>query len=99
MAEGSDPLQPHSFHLCSAECQSPSRGSDLEGGGGLQPGLAVQLHGQGVGGGDADAAALGQPDGLAQPHLQLPQVPAAVHCHQLHQRRIWECRSHLQREF
>ena len=49
----------------------------------LQERLAVDLHGQRLPGGDVYAAALGQPDRPAQPDLQLTQVPAAIHCHQL----------------
>ena len=52
---------------------------DLQGGGGLVPGLAVHLHGDGLQQRDARGAALRQLDGPRQPDLQLPQVPAAMH--------------------
>ena len=55
----------------------------LEGCGCLQERLAVDLHGQRLPGGDVHAAALGQPDRPAEPDLQLTQVPAAIHSHQL----------------
>lgn len=52
---------------------------DVEGGGRLVPGLAVDLHWQRLQSGDAAAAALRQPHRARQAHLQLPQVPAPIH--------------------
>ena len=44
---------------------------------------AADLHGQGLLGDDARPAALAQALGARQAHLQLPQVPAAIHAHHL----------------
>lgn len=44
----------------------------------------THLHGQIFGGGDASVGAAAEAARLAQTHLQLPQVPAAIHRHQLH---------------
>lgn len=56
---------------------------DAEGGGRLPPGLAIDLDRQRLLGRDDKAAALRQPDGTRQTHLQLAQVPAAIDCHHL----------------
>ena len=43
----------------------------------------ADLHGHGVGEGDAGAGAAAQAPRSREAHLQLPQVPAAIHAHQL----------------